>query len=185
MKKLIAVMSLVLAFGFITTSSAAGLGLKAIAPQVGLVMPESPWNTGFHVGAKVNMGEVAKDFGLYPFIGYWSSKYSWSGYGLSEDMTLSNIQIGADVHYHIADVKGLYAGGGLSLNLLSIKVPSFNYYGQGSSATNSETKIGIGLLAGYELPVGKNLGFVQGKYNLISDFNTLELTVGMYFNLGK
>jgi hypothetical protein len=186
MKKLITAMSLVLAFGLISISSAEGLGLKAIAPQVGLVMPESPWDTGFHVGAKANMGELTKDIGLYPFVGYWSSGYSYSYYTASTDISLSNIQFGADAHYHMADVEGLYFGGGLSLNILSVGVPVYNAYtGKTTTESDSKTKIGIGLLAGYELPIGNNLGFVQGKYNIISDLNTIELTVGIYFKMGK
>jgi len=186
MKKLTAILLLVLAFGLITTSSAQGLSLKAIAPQLGLVMPEDPWDMGFHIGAKANLGEVAQGFGLYPFVGYWSSKYSYSAADLSEDLTLSNIQFGADVHYHLANVQGLYVGGGLSLNILSIDFPSYNYAtGDYTTESDSETKFGIGLLAGYEMAFGNNLGFVQGKYNLISDLNTLELTVGLYFNLAK
>ncbi len=186
MKKLFTILLLVLAFGFITSSSAQGLGFKAIAPQLGLVMPEDPWDMGFHVGAKINLGELTKDLGLYPFVGYWSSKYSYSAFDESTDLKLSNIQIGADVHYHIASMQGFYVGGGLSFNMLSIEFPSYNpFTGASTTESNSDSKIGFGLLAGYELPLGSNLGFVQGKYNLISDLNTLEITVGMYFNLGK
>jgi hypothetical protein len=184
MKNLLTILLLILAFGMISTSSAQGLSLKAIAPQVGLVMPEDPWDMGFHVGAKVNMGELSDNLGLYPFVGYWSSKYSYDYLDLSEDISLSNIQIGADVHYHIASAKGLYVGGGLSFNILSVDVPVYNpFTGNVTTESDSESKIGIGLLAGYELPLGSNLGFIQGKYNIISDLNTLELTVGMYFNL--
>ncbi len=186
MKKLFTILLLVLAFGFITTSSAQGLGFKAIAPQLGLVMPEDPWDMGFHVGAKINMGELANNLGLYPFVGYWSSKYTYGDFGLNEDLTLSNIQIGADVHYHIASAEGLYVGGGLSFNMLSIEFPSYNPITlESTTDSESDSKIGIGLLAGYELPFGSSLGFIQGKYNIISDLNTIELTVGMYFNLGK
>jgi hypothetical protein len=186
MKKLFAVMILLLMFGFVSIGSAQGLGLKAIAPQVGLIMPASPWKTGFSIGAKANMGDLAEGIGLYPFAGYWSSKYTWSYYTWSSDLTLSNIQIGADAHYHLPSVQGLYIGGGLSLNFMSVESAIPNIYGTGvTTASASDTKIGIGLLAGYEMPIGSNLGFVQGKYNLISDFNTLELTVGLYFNLKK
>ena len=186
MKKLFTIMLLVLAFGFVTSSSAQGLGFKAIAPQIGLVMPEDPWDMGFHIGAKINMGELTKDLGLYPFVGYWSSKYTYDAFDLNEDLKLSNIQIGADVHYHIASMEGLYVGGGLSFNMLSIEFPSYNPFTlESTTESDSESKIGFGLLAGYEMPFGSTTGFVQGKYNIISDLNTIELTVGMYFNLGK
>ena len=186
MKKLLTILSIVLAFGFITNISAAELGLKAIAPQVGLVMPEDPWDTGFHVGAKANMGELTEGLGLYPYVGYWSSGYSYSYLAASEDISLSNIQIGADAHYHLADVEGLYFGGGVSLNFLKMDIPTVDpFTGQATTISDSNTEFGIGLLAGYELPIGSNLGFVQGKYNIISDFNTLELTVGIYFKTGK
>jgi len=184
MKKLVAVMIIVFAFGLITTGSAQGLGFKAIAPQLGLIMPEDPWDTGFMFGAKVNLGEISPGIGLYPFAGYWSSKYTYNL--ISTDLTLSNIQIGADVQYFLPSVKGLYLGGGLSLNFLSIEAPTYNpFTGESTTASTSDTKFGIGLLAGYEVPLGSSMGFIQGKYNIISDFNTIELTVGYYFNLGK
>lgn len=180
MKKLLMVLSIVLLLT--TYSFGQNLGLNAIAPKVGVIMPEDPWDTGFLVGAQADMGTVAENLGLFPFVAYWSSGYDLLGV----DLTLSNIQIGADVHYAVPNVQGLYAGGGLSFNILSIEFPSYNYLtGESTTDSDSESKIGFGFLAGYEIQLGGNAGFVEAKYNIISDLNTLEIAAGIYFDMTK
>jgi len=180
MKKFTIMMILILACAFVFPVSAQKLGLKSVNPMAGLVMPEDPWSTGFIIGVGADMGELTRDITLNPFVSYWSSGYDEHGV----DLTLSNFQIGADVHYHIKDVKGLYGGGGLSFNIVSFEFPSFNFLtGEATTKSESETKIGFGVLGGYEFPLGDMDAFVQGKYNIISDLNTIELTFGVAFDM--
>lgn len=180
MKKLSLVLVLIL---FATLSvNASGLGLYSIAPKVGVILPESPWNTGFMFGAEADLGELTENLHLVPVVGYWSSKYDLGG----ADLSLSNIQIGGDVHYFIPSAQGLFVGGGIGLNFLSVDLPSFSFFGQTSGGgSDSQTKFGFGFLAGYMIPINSVQAFVKAKYNLISDFNTFEINAGVAFSLNK
>jgi len=165
-----------------TTAFSADLGFKAIGVKAGMVMPEDPWETGFLIGAAVDMGEITNNLSLVPSISYWKSGYDFGTFELS----LSNIQIAGDVHYHLANVKGLYGGAGLSLNFVTSEFPGYTLYGFSEESTsNTETEFGIGLLAGYEMNIGGMKAFAEGKYNLISNLNTLELAIGVYFDMTK
>jgi len=180
MRKLFVV--LVLIFMIAAIAPAQDLGLYAIAPKVGVLFPEGDWDTGFLFGAKANLGELSEDLELMPFALYWTAGYD--EFGL--DFSLSNIQIGGDVHYFLPNIEGLYVGGGLSLNFVSSEYPSFNLITlEETTESDTETKIGFGFLAGYEIPMGDSYGFVEGKYNIISDLNTFEIEVGYYFPISK
>lgn len=176
MKRVLPVLLLVF---MLSGVSFADLGLKSVAPQIGLVFPKSPFSTGFEIGAIANMGEFSPGFGLYPLITYWHAGGSEAGV----DLSFSNFQIGGDVQYYFKEAPGLFAGAGLSLNFMSVStevtVPGFGSY----TASGSDTKVGLGLLAGYEMPIDKYKGFAKAKYNLISDTNTFELVIGLYFDI--
>ena len=99
MKRIAILLLFILSFS--TSSSAQGLRLEAVAPQIGVIFPEDPFKTGFEIGAIANMGEFYKNIGLYPIINYWTA---------GGDASLSNFQIGGDVHYKTQDLKGFFAG---------------------------------------------------------------------------
>lgn len=162
---------LVLILTVTTVSSAQGLRLEAVAPQIGVIFPEDPFNTGFEIGALANMGEFYENIGLYPFVNYWYA---------GGDTKLSNFQLGADIHYKTEDLKGFFAGLGLSLNFLWTKWEAL-----GVTYKDSEFDSGLDMFVGYEFPIEKYTGFVKGKFNLISNTNTFELLVGLYFDMGR
>lgn len=165
---------LVMMFAVIMISSVAQaqkLGLYSVRPMVGVTFPEDPWNTGFVIGADVDMGELMENVHLVPGFAYWSSSYSvdLGVFGGTFDVSLSDFRVGADAFYYVPSVKGLYAGGGLSLN----------FFGSDTEGT----EFGIDFVAGYELPMKSFTLFGQGKYNIVSDFSSLELVVGAQFPL--
>ena len=157
--------------------SAQDLGLQRLSGKVGIIFPKDA-GTGFMLGAAADMGELTKDLSLVPLLSYWSSSKDESGVSTS----FSNVQIGADVQYNLKDVKGMYVGGGLALNFISVSW-EYDMFGTTYDGSESETRFGIAFLAGYELPIGKNTGFVNAKYNLISDFNTFAINIGMWFDM--
>jgi hypothetical protein len=179
MKKALIAFSLL--FVFTSVAYSGELGLKSITGKVGIIMPEDPWDTGFLIGAEADMGELFENGTLHPVLSYWSAGYSISGF----DFSLSNFQIGADLHYHIANVPGLYAGGGLGLNFISFEYPSFSFLGNSSTASESDTKLGIVLLAGYSFPISNMNGVVSGRYNIIDGFDTFEIAFGLEFDMTK
>ena len=168
--------------------NAQSLGLKTITVKGGLILPESPWDTGFLAGVEADMGEIANGFTLVPIATYWSSGYTYT-YSTSYDLSLSNFQVGADVHYSlekVTNVKGLYAGGGLAFNILTTEFPTYNYNTFTlETGSDTSTKLGIALLAGYNLQLGSMAGVVQGRYNIIDGLDTIELTLGILFDMSN
>jgi len=182
MRKLLIVTALLLLM--IGTSSAQGIQFKSVTARAGLILPNSPWDTGFLIGAEADLGINVNNIAIMPVLSYWHTSYSYNFLG-SYDLSLSNLQIGADAHYSLEEatnVKGLYAGGGLSLNFETFDFPT--YLSSGTSST-TDTNIGFSLLTGYNLALGSMDGVVQGRYNLISGLNTFELTFGIKFDMAK
>jgi len=170
---------ILLSLCFITLASAQDLGLKQVGGKLGVVFPKA-WDTGFEIGATANMGELTDNLELFPVLSYWS----FGAEVFSVDVSGSNFQVGADVHYLIENVEGLYVGGGLSLNFFSTEVGVFNPITQQTvTASGSTTEFGFAILGGYQMPIGDYTGFAEAKYNLISGFNTFEICVGILFDM--
>jgi hypothetical protein len=171
--------------------SASDMGLKRINGQAGLLFPSTEnlsYGVGFLLGAGVDVGEITDNLHLVPSLSYWIMSPEVEG-ASSLDASVSNFQIAVDLQYYLKDVKGLYFGGGLSLNFKSISIdyPSevAQFLGE-SSASDSETDVGFGLLGGYEIPFNKSTtGFAHAKYNIISDLNTFAIVFGVWFDMKK
>jgi len=178
MKRLMVVL---MVLGFIGLSQAQGfnLGLNSITGHVGVALPDGDWDTGFVVGAEANIGEVYNGITLHPNVAYWSASYDWDSAGDSDTFTLSNIRIGADGHYAIEQVPGLYAGVGLALNFVSWEWSVIGY-----SEEYSETELGFDAVAGYEFMLGNFGAVAAGRYST-STYDTIELTLGIKFDMAK
>ena len=183
MRKIAFLLGVILLFTcFTATSFGKGLGLKAVAPQLGIIFPEDPFSTGFNIGAVANLGEFYENIGLYPGLLFWSAGGEQSGV----DVSFTNFQIVGDAHYYTKDLEGFFAGLGLSLNFLSSKSEYFNpFTNQTESFSSSDTKVGFALFLGYEMPIDKYTGYVKGKYEIISDFSTFKIDFGLYFDVGN
>jgi len=145
----------------------------------GVVFPED-WDTGFNVGAGATFGPLTEGLYLFPSLTYWESS------AVQEDdaeLGISNFSIGVDVHYFfMKQQQGAYVGGGLSYNMLNWEY-SYISYPSGSRywVDNSESKIGFAPLGGYLFNLGSMTALIEAKYNLISDFNTFQICLGLMF----
>ncbi len=161
---------LFLVLGFTTFSVAQNIGLMSVAPKVSLILPqETGLETGFGFGAAANLGEVADGIGLFPFIVYEIPGSEFSG------VDISNIQIGADVHYGVAE--NIYVGGGVSVNLFSSEVD----LGPFGTVDADETEFGISVLGGYDFNISDMNAAAEARYDIISNYNHLEVSVLVYF----
>jgi hypothetical protein len=192
MKKIFALMVIVSVLALTLPASASDMGLKRINGQVGLLFPSgldnADYGVSFLLGAGVDVGEITDDLHLVPSLSYWIISVEPEG-GTPEgfDISASNFQIAVDLQYYLKDVKGLYFGGGLSLNFKSISWDVPAQYAQFfPSGSDSETDVGFGFLGGYELPFNKTTtGFAHLKYNIISDLNTFAIVFGVWFDMKK
>lgn len=191
MKKIFVLMLVVFVLSLTLPASAADMGLKRINGQVGLLFPSTDnidYGVSFLLGAGADVGEITDNLHLVPSLSYWILNADLEGGAESGvDVSASNFQIAVDLQYYLKEVKGLYFGGGLSINFKSISVdfpPEIAQYVGDTS--DSETDIGIGLLAGYEMPIAKTTtGFAHLKYNIISDLNTFAVVFGVWFDMKK
>jgi len=186
MRKIFVLMAIALVLSLSIPASAADMGLKRLNGQLGLLFPSTPnlsYGVGFLIGAGADLGEITDDLHLVPSLSYWILSPEVEGYESSAvDVSASNFQIAVDVQYYLKDVKGLYFGGGLSLNFNSA---SIEYQGT-ELGSGSGTDVGLGLLGGYEMPINKSTtGFAHLKYNIISDFNTFAIVFGVWFDMKK
>ena len=175
----VVVFSTVLPFSQVSAQTIEYSGFNVF---LGAVIPED-WDTGFNIGAGVCLGEVLESIFLYPSLSYWEATSGDLG-SASEDAGLSNISVAVDAHYHFTGTQeGLYTGTGISYNILSWDYAYSAYVPHRVTywAEDSDQKIGFQPLVGYNMDFDRFSGFVELKYNLISDFNTVQLSLGALF----
>jgi len=135
-------------------------------------------NTGFGATAVFELSFMPQLVGVAN-IGYIS-------YGTDVDeVSFSTVPLLFGVKYFFVPGIGFYGIGQLGFNFFStsVEVPSvFGYGGGSTSLTSTEFTFVIG--AGYQLPVSSNIYLdFNGTFNLISDFNNLQLWAGAKFGL--
>lgn len=193
MRKIFVLVMILSVLSLTLPASASDMGLKRLNGQLGLLFPSTTglsYGVGFQIGAGADLGEITDNLNLVPSLSYWIMSPDIEGAESSGlDASASNFQIAVDVQYYLKDVKGLYLGGGLSLNFKSISIdypPEIAQFIGESSSSGSETDVGFGLLAGYEMPFNKKTtGFAHAKYNIISDMNTFAIVFGVWFDMKK
>ena len=191
MKKIFVLMLVAFVLSLTLPASASDMGLKRINGQVGFLFPSTDnidYGVSFLLGAGADVGEITDNLHLVPSLSYWIlSADPEGGADSGFDISASNFQIAVDLQYYLKEVKGLYFGGGLSINFKSVSwdVPP-EYAQYFPSGSDSETDVGFDLLGGYEMPIGKTTtGFAHLKYNIISDLNTFAVVFGVWFDMKK
>jgi len=177
MNKNFNVFSLLILFLLICPLSAQLLGIKGAGIQGGVVFPEN-WGTGLNLGARLDFGELTKQVYVIPMITYWNAKKDTIG--------MSNIALAADLQYFpFHEQEGAYIGVGLSYNFLS-----WDYYYIIYAPTVTENlghtddrRIGFYPIIGYVHTIDQFSLFAELKYNLISDFDAFQFTLGATMKL--
>jgi hypothetical protein len=154
---------------------AVGAGLVASFPMGDF--GESA-NTGFGGTAYFELGFTPQIVGI-GHIGYIV-------YGTeSDEVDFSTVPLLAGVKYFFVPNMGLYGIGQIGLNFFSVtvEIPAIFGFG-GGSVSETSTEFTFVLGAGYELPVSSNISLdFNGTFNLISDFNNIQLWAGAKFGL--
>ncbi len=190
MKRLVAV---AIALFCVSTLSSAQLAFKNIGGAIGFASYSfnSGANTetlsGFLIAAHSDLGELTKDITFVPDVEYVSTSKSVTGGTLK----VSDFGINANAHYNF-QMEGMlkpYAGAGLGLNFLSSTAVAsytdpFTGFTYSGSATASDTKIGINLLAGINYQLNDQLTLVvEPRYVIISDFSNFQIKAGVTYAL--
>lgn len=135
-------------------------------------------NTGFGGTAIFELGFTPQLVGV--------GQIGYIVYGTESDaVDFSTIPLLAGIKYFFVPGVGFYGMGEIGLNFFSttVEIPSVLGFGGGSvSETSTEFTFVIG--AGYELPVSSNVYLdFNGTFNLVSDFNNIQLWAGAKFGL--
>ena len=100
-------------------------------------------------------------------------------------VNFSTVPLLVGVKYFFVPSVGFYGIGEIGFNFFSttVEIPEVFGYGGGSESVTS-TKFTFVIGAGYELPVGSNVSLdFNGTFNLMSDFNNIQLWAGAKFGL--
>lgn len=153
-------------------ASATDIGYRGLGVQGGAVAP-SNWDTGYGVGVHVDLGEMTHGLFLQPSANYWQASGTDSFLGLNFDRDMSNLALGADVlWYPSGERQGWYVGGGAYLNRLE-----YDIYG----ATLTDNRLGANAIGGYDFAFAGSAAFVEGRYHVVSGFNTVQVGLGLRF----
>jgi len=169
---------------------ASDLGLKGLGVSVGMVSPEDIDAT-FGFGVFADHGFITPEIALESRIDYWS-KSEDTGFG---EFSLRDIEVSARGKYMFPTSSGRlfpYAGAGLGLHFLNAKVdvPPMDLGGgnviPGYTAEDSETRLGLDIGGGFQMPVNPKTDFVaEAWYGIVSDVSQFSLRVGMEWALGQ
>jgi hypothetical protein len=135
-------------------------------------------NTGFGGTASFELGLTPQIVGV-GHIGYIV-------YGTESDaVDFSSVPLLAGVKYFFVPNMGIYGIGQIGLNFFSttVEIPMVFGFG-GGSVSGSSTEFTFVLGAGYEVPVSPTFSLdFSGAFNLISDFNNIQLRAGGKFGI--
>ena len=181
-KKMLVPFLLLLAMFTALPAAAADFGLYGFDVRAGLVIP-TDWDTGYLVGASANVAELFDGLYLFPAISYSQAEDSESALGIDFDLEVTNIALGAEVRYFPdGQPRGWYFGGGPYLNLVDREfLVGFGGGGRTRVASVDTEEIGITGVAGYQLGAGDAGLLLEGRYSVVSGYDTAQLLIGYSF----
>jgi hypothetical protein len=156
---------------------AQDISIKGVHVSGGVIFPES-FGTGFNFAAGIDLGELAKKVHISPLISYWKAS--------KEDHSMSNFALALDMQYFISEpLKGAYLGVGMSYNFLSWDYSYIVYDPEQRQVWDetTENKIGFYPLLGYQRKIDMIIAFAEIKYHLISEFDTVQISIGAQWPL--
>ena len=145
------------------------IGFNAVGPKLGFVMPEGDIESTIGFGLESDLGTITPQIHLGAFLEYWRKSYDAAYYG----WTWSSLGIGATANYLLPKrgKLGPYVGGGLGLYRAK---GEWEYTGPTGplherSHSDSNTDLGIHLLAGVDYEVGPRMKAVAEFRYALSD----------------
>lgn len=160
------------------------IGFKRLGGALGYVSPENLDGT-FGLGVFADLGTITPDISLEPRIDYWSKSKDEFG----TEVSVHDVAVGARAKYNFATTNPKvrpFAGAGLGLHFISAEVsvsmPGFPT----TSASDSETKLGLDFGGGIATPLSPRTDLLaEAWYGIVSDFSQFSLRVGLSYKLGS
>lgn len=159
-------------------AGAAEFGFFGFDVRGGVVLP-SDYDTGFIIGGSANIGEIVDGLYLYPGVYYSQAEEDIDLFFGDVTLEVTSLAIGAEVRYFLdRQQSGWYFGGGPYLNFLE---RDFVVGGRSRVVTADSEEIGVTGVAGYALGSGGRGLMVEGRYSVVSGFDTAQVLVGFGF----
>ena len=137
------------------------------------------------IGAHVDLGTLFDLLWIYPCVEYWGK--SLNEESLNREQTFTQVSINGDVRFVPPATLGRvlpYLGGGVCAILSSISSTVYDpYYGY-ISASHSDVRLGVEVLAGAHVPFSAVAVFLEGKYRW-SDVDLWKITGGFTISMGR
>lgn len=157
-------------------SAEVNLGFNGVGGHIGLAMPEGSIGNPIAFGANFDFGTLMDNVHLTGLASYWSKNWA-------EGFTTSNITIAAIAQYFFADAGAQllpFAGAGLGLSITSASV---EFFGEKSSA--SDTDIGIHIQGGIHYVLSEAMKLMAYAQYSLSGWDYFGIYGGLLFNLNK
>ena len=163
----VSILSLLLSVSFLDAQS---FFVNKIAPKISAIIPnEEGKKPGFGIGLVINFQEISGNINSYYYFTYEKPESSLKGF------KYSNVQIGADFQYSFT--KEIYAGVGISLNLLTSQINMEEVYDrQGGTVPLTRLKFGGSLIGGYNFKTMEFDSAIEGRYHFIEGYDHLEIS---------
>jgi len=170
-----------------TTASAAEFGFFGVEVRGGAIFPED-LDTGYTLGVALNVGQLTDGLYLYPAVVYSEADDSQSFGGpfgnASVDFEITSLAVGAEVRYFPSGAQdGFYFGGGPYFHFLEAKASAAVNapFPLNVSVNEDSNELGATGVAGYRFSGGRSAFFVEGRYVVVTDFNSGQVLVGFSF----
>jgi len=167
---------------FLNNANAQEIKLHSIGVKGGIILPEGDWNTGYTVGVQVDMGEIIKELYLVSSVNFMNSSKTITNYGISNDLSLAQFTIGADLFgYSPVKPKNLYGGIGIYFHYIQKDIAKlYNISRDVQINSIDDNKLGFALLVGYLIDLKTTEITLGSRYILANDgYNAFLITLGV------
>jgi hypothetical protein len=152
----------------------------------GLILQQNKWNPGYSVGLQCEVGEMIDYVFLVPYLNYWNAEKTESGAGLTRTLSLSDINLGAELIAYInSKPQGFFSGAGIGYHIIMADRLAPQYFTTLPMVEEkTETKLSFAALLGYQLKVSSFSYALKLKYFLINGgYNTFQTALIFSYNL--
>ena len=182
MKRLLLTL-LILIFTVSAVPAQMQLGLRGAGFTVGFVSPEDT-DSVIGVGFFVDMGTVANNISLEPYLDFWSRSEDVIGGG---EVSVRDMTLGARAKYVFTPSGSElrpFAGAGLGLHFAHAEITTPDFGFGTVSFDDSDTKLGLDIGGGIAAPFDRFELRGELWYSAVSDFSQLALRLGVMWPFG-
>jgi hypothetical protein len=165
--------------------------IDGVGFRLSLVIPEDNLNTGFGLGAHMDM-KLINWLHFYPSLEYahaGSDNYYYPNWANYYHFSLNDFCLNADFRAYPQFSShlpfNLFGGMGLVLAITSV-----HWDWQGNAPpywqqSSSDVGIGLDILFGADIPIGSLMSTIELKFKIGGNWDMFKLTGGLTFPLGK